>query len=261
MCIYQLFYRFWIWQDLESELEWSFRNLKFQFTNSVLPLKEKNYVLKYIKIVNILNCNNMSRSLSIYHRLLNGSVKSFLFSFYYADNIICKRTFLLNWEKMQHQSIFWCKHFCNCFSPFSQSVPKPIALEPCFGNKAAVLSIFVRLPRSPGGIPPPGQSGGLASQCNLPPHRVLNIFTLSAAEAIIMTVRNTSLSSLFSGLAVGSALVDVSQQMCLGYKEKSGGLRSRKQQPLAQPATCIWHLPIVLWPRSHRSALMAGSHS
>ncbi|XP_051503645.1 attractin-like isoform X1 [Myxocyprinus asiaticus] len=80
-----------------------------------------------------------------------------------------------------------------------KSVPKPIALEPCFGNKAAVLSIFVRLPRGPGGIPPPGQSG----------------------------------------LAVASALVDVSQQMCLVYKEKSGGLRSRKQQPIAQPATCI----------------------
>lgn len=42
---------------------------------------------------------------------------------------------------------------------FPQSVPKPIALEPCFGNKAAVLSIFVRLPRGTGGIPPPGQSG------------------------------------------------------------------------------------------------------
>ncbi|KAG7257317.1 hypothetical protein CRUP_034192 [Coryphaenoides rupestris] len=38
------------------------------------------------------------------------------------------------------------------------SAPKPIALEPCFGNKAAVLSIFVRLPRGSGGIPPPGQS-------------------------------------------------------------------------------------------------------
>uniref|UniRef100_A0A3B3Y8X0 Attractin n=1 Tax=Poecilia mexicana TaxID=48701 RepID=A0A3B3Y8X0_9TELE len=80
-----------------------------------------------------------------------------------------------------------------------KSVPKPIALEPCFGNKAAVLSIFVRLPRGSGGIPPPGQSG----------------------------------------LAVASALVDVSQQMCVGYKEKSGGLRSRKQQPSAQPSTCI----------------------
>ncbi|XP_075873544.1 attractin-like [Nelusetta ayraudi] len=80
-----------------------------------------------------------------------------------------------------------------------KSVPKPIALEPCFGNKAAVLSIFVRLPRGTGGIPPPGQSG----------------------------------------LAVASALVDVSQQMCAGYKEKSGGLRSRKQQPSAQPSTCI----------------------
>ncbi|KAL0595359.1 LOW QUALITY PROTEIN: Attractin [Plecturocebus cupreus] len=38
------------------------------------------------------------------------------------------------------------------------TVPKPIALEPCFGNKAAVLSVFVRLPRGLGGIPPPGQS-------------------------------------------------------------------------------------------------------
>uniref|UniRef100_A0AAY5L7C5 Attractin n=1 Tax=Esox lucius TaxID=8010 RepID=A0AAY5L7C5_ESOLU len=80
-----------------------------------------------------------------------------------------------------------------------KTVPKPIALEPCYGNKAAVLSIFVRLPRGLGGIPPPGQSG----------------------------------------LTVASALVDVSQQMGLGYKEKSGGLRNRKQQPSAQPSTCI----------------------
>lgn len=49
-----------------------------------------------------------------------------------------------------------------CFLPLlasMQTVPKPIALEPCFGNKAAVLSVFVRLPRGLGGIPPPGQSG------------------------------------------------------------------------------------------------------
>lgn len=46
-----------------------------------------------------------------------------------------------------------------CLRLFLQCVPKPIALEPCFGNRAAVLSIFVRLPRGAGGIPPPGQSG------------------------------------------------------------------------------------------------------
>ncbi|TWW72498.1 Attractin DPPT-L [Takifugu flavidus] len=45
--------------------------------------------------------------------------------------------------------------------------------------------------------------------------------------------------ALDTGLAVASALVDVSQQMCVGYKEKSGGLRSRKQPPSAQPSTCI----------------------
>ncbi|NXC38354.1 ATRN protein, partial [Penelope pileata] len=80
-----------------------------------------------------------------------------------------------------------------------KTVPKPIALEPCFGNKAAVLSVFVRLPRGVGGIPPPGQSG----------------------------------------LAVASALVDISQQMPIAYKEKSGAIRNRKQQPPAQPGTCI----------------------
>ncbi|PKU48495.1 hypothetical protein llap_1236 [Limosa lapponica baueri] len=80
-----------------------------------------------------------------------------------------------------------------------ETVPKPIALEPCFGNKAAVLSVFVRLPRGLGGIPPPGQSG----------------------------------------LAVASALVDISQQMPIAYKEKSGAIRNRKQQPPAQPGTCI----------------------
>ncbi|XP_073442856.1 attractin [Dendrobates tinctorius] len=80
-----------------------------------------------------------------------------------------------------------------------KTVPKPIALEPCCGNKAAVLSIFVRLPRGLGGIPPPGQSG----------------------------------------LAVASALVDISQQMPLAYKEKSGAARNRKHQPPAQPGTCI----------------------
>ncbi|XP_033870460.3 attractin-like isoform X1 [Acipenser ruthenus] len=80
-----------------------------------------------------------------------------------------------------------------------KTVPKPIALEPCFGNKAAVLSIFVKLPRGSGGIPPPGQSG----------------------------------------LAVASTLVDVSQQMPLAYKEKSGAVRNRKHQPQAQPGTCI----------------------
>ena len=42
-----------------------------------------------------------------------------------------------------------------------------------------------------------------------------------------------------AGLTVASALVDVSQQMCVGFKDKSGGLRSRKQQPSAQPSTCI----------------------
>lgn len=62
-----------------------------------------------------------------------------------------------------------------------------------------------------------------------------------------LLIRGSLCSALFewcgcvcAGLAVASALVDVSQQMCVNYKEKPGGLRNRKQQPAAQPSTCIW---------------------
>ncbi|TEA41715.1 hypothetical protein DBR06_SOUSAS1510123, partial [Sousa chinensis] len=37
--------------------------------------------------------------------------------------------------------------------------PKPIAIEPCAGNRAAVLTVFLCLPRGSSGAPPPGQSG------------------------------------------------------------------------------------------------------
>lgn len=48
-----------------------------------------------------------------------------------------------------------------------------------------------------------------------------------------------SLRGFSEGLAVASALVDISQQMPIVYKEKSGAVRNRKQQPPAQPGTCI----------------------
>lgn len=40
-----------------------------------------------------------------------------------------------------------------------QGAPKPIAIEPCAGNRAAVLTVFLCLPRGSSGAPPPGQSG------------------------------------------------------------------------------------------------------
>uniref|UniRef100_A0A8C4EDP5 Attractin-like 1a n=1 Tax=Dicentrarchus labrax TaxID=13489 RepID=A0A8C4EDP5_DICLA len=39
-----------------------------------------------------------------------------------------------------------------------QAVPKPIAMEPCWGSRAGVLTVLLYLPRVPSGIPPPGQS-------------------------------------------------------------------------------------------------------
>uniref|UniRef100_A0A8C7UEX5 Attractin-like protein 1 n=2 Tax=Oncorhynchus mykiss TaxID=8022 RepID=A0A8C7UEX5_ONCMY len=40
-----------------------------------------------------------------------------------------------------------------------EGVPKPIAVEPCWGSRAGVLTVLMCLPRVPSGIPPPGQSG------------------------------------------------------------------------------------------------------
>ncbi|KAF3841717.1 hypothetical protein F7725_023668, partial [Dissostichus mawsoni] len=39
-----------------------------------------------------------------------------------------------------------------------QAVPKPIAMEPCWGSRAGVLTVLLYLPRVPSGTPPPGQS-------------------------------------------------------------------------------------------------------
>lgn len=50
--------------------------------------------------------------------------------------------------------IYWFKDF--------QDAPSPIALEPCCGNKAAVLSLLVRLPTGDELYTPAGQSAGLA---------------------------------------------------------------------------------------------------
>lgn len=50
-------------------------------------------------------------------------------------------------------------HVISIFLSQHQGSPKPIAVEPCSGNKAAVLTVFLCLPRGSSGVPPPGQSG------------------------------------------------------------------------------------------------------
>ncbi|XP_066535250.1 attractin-like protein 1 [Hoplias malabaricus] len=39
-----------------------------------------------------------------------------------------------------------------------ETMPGPIAIEPCAGNRAAVLTVLFNLPRETSGVPPPGQS-------------------------------------------------------------------------------------------------------
>uniref|UniRef100_A0A6Q2YRG6 Attractin-like 1b n=1 Tax=Esox lucius TaxID=8010 RepID=A0A6Q2YRG6_ESOLU len=77
--------------------------------------------------------------------------------------------------------------------------PKPIAMEPCSGGKAAVLTVLLCLPSGPSGLPPPGQSG----------------------------------------IAIASALIDTSQQKPMDYKEKIHGLKNRKALPPAHQGTCV----------------------
>ncbi|XP_012670081.1 attractin-like protein 1 isoform X1 [Clupea harengus] len=81
----------------------------------------------------------------------------------------------------------------------SEGPPKPVAMEPCSGGKAAVLTVLICLPRSPSGVPPPGQSG----------------------------------------IAIASALIDTSQQKPMDFKEKSQGLKNRKALPPAHQGTCV----------------------
>uniref|UniRef100_A0A8C5QK43 Attractin-like protein 1 n=1 Tax=Leptobrachium leishanense TaxID=445787 RepID=A0A8C5QK43_9ANUR len=80
-----------------------------------------------------------------------------------------------------------------------EGVPKPIAIEPCSGNKAAVLTVFLCLPRGVSSVPPPGQSG----------------------------------------LAIASALIDISQQKSLDCKDKASCVRNRKSHPPTRQGTCV----------------------
>lgn len=86
-----------------------------------------------------------------------------------------------------------------CLRAPVEGVPKPIAIEPCCGNKAAVLTVFLCLPRGTSGVPPPGQSG----------------------------------------LAIASALIDISQQKSLDCKDKSSCVRNRKPHPPTRQGTCV----------------------
>lgn len=83
--------------------------------------------------------------------------------------------------------------------PMVDGAPKPIAMEPCFGGKAAVLTVLMRLPSGLSDLPPPGQSG----------------------------------------LIVASALVDISQQKPSDFKDKTQALKNRKTLPPAHQGTCV----------------------
>uniref|UniRef100_A0A7N8Y458 Attractin-like 1b n=1 Tax=Mastacembelus armatus TaxID=205130 RepID=A0A7N8Y458_9TELE len=82
---------------------------------------------------------------------------------------------------------------------FFQGAPKPVAMEPCAGGKAAVFTVLMRLPSGPSDLPPPGQSG----------------------------------------LIIASALIDISQQKPTDFKDKSQSLKNRKPLPPAHQGTCV----------------------
>ncbi|RXM27765.1 Attractin-like protein 1 [Acipenser ruthenus] len=57
-----------------------------------------------------------------------------------------------------------------------EGAPKPIAVEPCSGNKAAVLTVFVCLPRGSSEAPPPGQSGKISASPTTSTIELLNVW-------------------------------------------------------------------------------------
>lgn len=69
-------------------------------------------------------------------------------------------------------------------SPFLfQGAPKPIAIEPCSGNKAAVLTVFLCLPRGSSGVPPPGQSGkACAGEHYICPSAMQSVWTIARVQ-------------------------------------------------------------------------------
>ncbi|XP_061693786.1 attractin-like protein 1 isoform X2 [Syngnathoides biaculeatus] len=80
-----------------------------------------------------------------------------------------------------------------------QAAPKAIAMEPCWGSRAAVLTVLMFLPRMSCGTPPPGQSG----------------------------------------VAIASALADTSsQQRATDFRERGPGLKQRKHSVQHQ-GTCV----------------------
>ncbi|XP_019738990.1 attractin-like protein 1 [Hippocampus comes] len=83
--------------------------------------------------------------------------------------------------------------------PMADGAPKPVAMEPCSGGKAAVLTVLMRLPSGPANSPPPGQSG----------------------------------------LIVASALIDISQQKAGDFKEKSLAFKNRKAPAPTHQGTCV----------------------
>ncbi|KAJ8284601.1 hypothetical protein COCON_G00034510 [Conger conger] len=95
----------------------------------------------------------------------------------------------------------------------AEGAPKPIAMEPCSGGKAAVLTVLMCLPRGSSTVPPPGQSG----------------------------------------IAIASALIDTSQHKPMDFKEKSSGLKNRKQLPAPHQGTIssVSSPPLLAPPHSH----------
>lgn len=125
------------------------------------------------------------------------------------------------------------------FFPFSQGAPKPVAMEPCSGGKAAVLTVLLHLPSGPSGLPPPGQSGqtALLGDARLYPSPC---FVLERAGGEVLKALMSIILFLPSGLIVASALVDVSQQKPSDFKDKTQSLKNRKALPPALQGTCVW---------------------
>ncbi|KAG8243822.1 hypothetical protein J6590_038302, partial [Homalodisca vitripennis] len=138
-----------------------------------------------------------------------------------------------------------------------KDAPSPIALEPCCGNRAAVLSLLVRLPTGSERFTPPGQSD--FNQVVTPGHHQSAVLQVRSSlldtggscwmigpdcertwKHLFKSIQDLS-SLICPGLAIASALVTLGnpRKVSLDPTTKTDKTKSRKSLSSQHPDSCM----------------------
>lgn len=109
---------------------------------------------------------------------------------------------------------------------FLQFRPSPIALEPCVDQKAAVLSLLIRLPNGSLPYTPPGQSGTNSLYLIL----FLLIFIFPIFEQLFTFCLLFWILIVYLGLAIASTLVSLGS-----YSSRKNNISESREMPRSLP--------------------------